>query len=154
VQPYPQLLRNVHSHLQRNGHSQRPQLTSSQAFDVNAKSFNPCGDIVANSNPTLGRHFRKSKHPRRDFGDAFDDMLDVGLTTGLAAAMLPSILDMGGSGMPQGVDLFGGGPGMLDGFGGGEEEFLAADGGDLGEDGGGLMDNFFAFGGLFVGDGD
>mmetsp|Transcript_23652 Transcript_23652/g.49200 ORF Transcript_23652/g.49200 Transcript_23652/m.49200 type:complete len:81 (+) Transcript_23652:382-624(+) len=80
-------------------------------------------------------------------------MLDVG-TIGLAAAMLPSILDMGGGDMVQGVDLFGGGAGMMDGFGGGDEGFLAADGGDFGEDGGGLMENFFAFGGFLAGDGD
>eukprot|EP00421_Protoceratium_reticulatum_P075684 CAMPEP_0168407536 /NCGR_PEP_ID=MMETSP0228-20121227/26211_1 /TAXON_ID=133427 /ORGANISM="Protoceratium reticulatum, Strain CCCM 535 (=CCMP 1889)" /LENGTH=502 /DNA_ID=CAMNT_0008421205 /DNA_START=88 /DNA_END=1596 /DNA_ORIENTATION=- len=159
MQPYPQLLSSMYANLQRNGHTQRPQLTSSQAFDINAKQFNPCGDITSNMNPALGRQFRKSKHPRRDFGDSFGDMLGFGGGGMLMGAILPNVLDLGGYGVGQGFDVFGdagggmmdmaGGAGGLMAWGGAEDdgEDMEPDGGG-GGGGGGFLDGLGAmFGG-------
>jgi len=147
VQPYPQLLQGVYQHLQANGHSQRPQLTSSQAFDINTKPFNPCGDIVANKNSQLGRQFRKAKHPRRDFGGGFGDMLDYGGDAMLIGALVSPMWDMGDYGGIEPALDFG------DMFGGGGGDYLEADGGGDG-DGGGFGDFFGGLGGLLGGDGD
>jgi len=146
VQPYQQLLHGIHRHLQSHGHSQRPQLTSSQQFQVQGRQFNPCDEIVPNQNPLLGRQFREAKHPHRDFGGGFGDMMDVvqGFGTAmLLGAILPDVLDLSMYGFAADGVM-----GAMDGMGDG----LVGDGGafdqDGGEDGGGL---FGALGGIFGG---
>mmetsp|Transcript_107480 Transcript_107480/g.213427 ORF Transcript_107480/g.213427 Transcript_107480/m.213427 type:complete len:453 (+) Transcript_107480:3-1361(+) len=143
VQPYPDLLQGIYQNLQQNGHSQRPQLTSSQAFDMKTKPWNPCGDIVANKNRLLGRQFRKAKHPHRDFGGGFGNML--GSDALLMGAVLPMFLDSNDyGGIMPGFDMD-----IGDMFGGGDGDLLNADGG--GDGGGGGFGDFF--GGLLGGDG-
>eukprot|EP00922_Rhytidocystis_sp_ex-Travisia-forbesii_P065352 GHVS01097117.1.p1 GENE.GHVS01097117.1~~GHVS01097117.1.p1 ORF type:complete len:621 (-),score=83.03 GHVS01097117.1:1837-3699(-) len=56
---YYSFLDSVSRNIRSRGHSQRPQLTASQRFDVN-RSFN-FNDAVPNQNSRLGRQFRKTK---------------------------------------------------------------------------------------------
>jgi len=74
---YTQLLHAMHMKLSQRGFDQRPNLGSSQAFDVSSRPFGISGTIVPNMNETLGRHFRKSKHPKRDFAGQFGEMLNA-----------------------------------------------------------------------------
>eukprot|EP00414_Alexandrium_minutum_P008284 CAMPEP_0113840136 /NCGR_PEP_ID=MMETSP0328-20130328/11462_1 /TAXON_ID=39455 /ORGANISM="Alexandrium minutum" /LENGTH=75 /DNA_ID=CAMNT_0000808817 /DNA_START=27 /DNA_END=250 /DNA_ORIENTATION=- /assembly_acc=CAM_ASM_000350 len=73
-------------------------------------------------NPMLGRHFRKKKHARREYGDAFDEMLDLDdVGTGL---LLYGALEAGMDSMSQGFQPFSGGAGMMD-------DVVEADGGGI-----------------------
>eukprot|EP00811_Abedinium_folium_P034693 NODE_7554_length_1569_cov_2.013176.p1 GENE.NODE_7554_length_1569_cov_2.013176~~NODE_7554_length_1569_cov_2.013176.p1 ORF type:complete len:404 (-),score=109.89 NODE_7554_length_1569_cov_2.013176:192-1403(-) len=98
VQPHQQLLSGLQQHLRQRGHSQRPQLTSSQRLSA-AVPFNIVGDIVPNSNPVLGRQFRKRKHPKMQFDRAFNDMLMAGAQGMLLGVMLSPVLDLATYGM-------------------------------------------------------
>merc|ERR1719356_2058595 len=59
-----QLLDGLRGELRRGGFDQIPSITSSQRWDPN-RPFNPCDGIMGNTNPVLGRQFRKKKHPKR-----------------------------------------------------------------------------------------
>lgn len=59
---YPILMARLTALLHRRGFSQKAQLTSSQRFDFNRKFV--LTDIVPNSNPNLGRTFRRKFAPR------------------------------------------------------------------------------------------
>merc|ERR1719215_1034730 len=59
---YPELMARLHDLMRRRGFSQRPQLTSSQAFSF-GRPFH-LGDAISNSNQQLGRIFRKKFPPR------------------------------------------------------------------------------------------
>lgn len=65
VLTHVQLLEALHRELAAGGFDQIPCLTSSQRFDARTRPFSPCDGIVGNTNPFLGRHFRKKKHPAR-----------------------------------------------------------------------------------------
>jgi len=58
------LLQGIHSELERGGFRQRPCLTASQKFDL-SDNFSPIDTIHPNKNSSLGRHFRKKKHAKR-----------------------------------------------------------------------------------------
>merc|ERR1719401_683838 len=60
---YPELMSQLDKLMRKRGFSQRPQLTSSQQFDVVARPFQ-LDTAVPNSNATLGRIFRKKFPPR------------------------------------------------------------------------------------------
>merc|ERR1719310_730340 len=66
VPTYPRLLEGLKRTLASRGFSQRPQLTSSQKFDLN-QTFEICSAGQPNKNETVGRHFRKKKHPKRNY---------------------------------------------------------------------------------------
>jgi len=135
--PYPQLLEMLHQHLQRGGFSQRPVLTSSQQFHFD-RPFS-LDDIHPNTNPQLGRTFRRRfpPQPKPMMGPLADmlgplGMLAGGLILGQALGGAADAVFSGGAG-----DAIGGMVGGLAGMAGGL--------------GGGLMD---AVGGFFGGDDD
>jgi len=128
---YPEFLRGIRDRLSAHGHSQRPQLTSSQAFDL-SQTFEVSGGICPNLNPVVGRQQNKVKYPKRDWlagtGDPLGDIL-------MGAVLLDLATDPG-FGMGMG-GLFGDGYG--DGGYGGDGGMVPADGGYGGgfDDGGG-----------------
>mmetsp|Transcript_43591 Transcript_43591/g.93341 ORF Transcript_43591/g.93341 Transcript_43591/m.93341 type:complete len:376 (-) Transcript_43591:81-1208(-) len=75
---YKQFLQGLRQNLSRAGHSQYPQLTSSQKFDIE-KPFEVVGGICPNMNPQVGRAFTKRKHPKSNWlnnsGDPLGNML-------------------------------------------------------------------------------
>lgn len=112
---YPEFMARLGELMRTRGFSQRPQLTSSQQFDV-SRPFDLDG-AVPNSNATLGRIFRRRFPPRpREVTGPLADMLDIGfaMAGGMAAA---SVL-----GSVAGADGFGGvgigsiGDSLLGGF--------------------------------------
>eukprot|EP00667_Euglena_gracilis_P005697 EG_transcript_5734 len=58
-QTYPSLMNSIHRILSQKGYRQRPQLTSSQQFDLH-KPFS-LSDITPNMNREIGRQHKKSK---------------------------------------------------------------------------------------------
>jgi len=61
---FPRFLENVHYHLKKRGMKQRPQLTSSQSFDVYNSTFNITqGQICGNKNSGIGREKRRHIKP-------------------------------------------------------------------------------------------
>jgi len=138
---YPQLLDGLHQHLSQRGHTQRPQLTSSQKFSLN-RGFEICGGFCMNENPTIGRHFNKRKHPKSQWlssGDPLGDML-------ITDMVVDDCLFSGG--------LFGMGYGDSYGYGGGYDSY-GGDGYHQDGDGGGLFGgDGDGDGGMFGGDGD
>mmetsp|Transcript_26968 Transcript_26968/g.49541 ORF Transcript_26968/g.49541 Transcript_26968/m.49541 type:complete len:118 (+) Transcript_26968:152-505(+) len=72
---YPALMARLTTMLHRRGFSQKAQLTSSQRFDFNRLFV--LTDIVPNSNPSLGRTFRRkfAPRPRRVLGPLKDVLL-------------------------------------------------------------------------------
>lgn len=143
VPEYAKFLQGLHSHLQRNGHSQRPQLTSSQRFDT-SRPFEMCAGIVPNGNPEVGRHFRKRKHPKTQWLSNDDPLGDM-----LAGEVIGDVLFGGilGGGLLGG--MFGGydGFGSYDGYGGygGYGGFGDNDGFAFGDAGDGFDDGGFGF---------
>eukprot|EP00978_Attheya_sp_CCMP212_P000794 scaffold1654_cov45-Attheya_sp.AAC.2 len=59
---YPAFMASIHRHLQRRGFKQRPQLTTSQTFDVRSRIFSFVDGIEPNRNPQIGR--MKKRHIR------------------------------------------------------------------------------------------
>merc|ERR1719221_1691849 len=125
--------------LRRGGFEQIPSITSSQRFDPQRKPFNPCDYIDGNTNPMLGRQFRKKKHPKRAnlIHGGLGQMLMAG-----AAGFLVADLMMGGmsadivGGLAMGgMDMVGGGAEMMGGA-------MEGAGGFMGDAAGGL-DDFF-----------
>lgn len=98
---YTQLLEQMRVKLAQRGFDQIPNLTSSQRFDVTHRTFSPNEGFEPNGNPSLGRHFRKKKHPKVDYGEAFQQFLGM---AGQGAMMF---------GLMQGAGQ------MFGGFGGG-----------------------------------
>mmetsp|Transcript_134244 Transcript_134244/g.326237 ORF Transcript_134244/g.326237 Transcript_134244/m.326237 type:complete len:537 (-) Transcript_134244:215-1825(-) len=146
VLTHTQLLDQLRGELRSGGFEQLPSLTSSQAFDAAGKPFSPCDNIEGNSNPQLGRQFRKKKHPKNP------GLMSGGLGQMLMAGALGfMVADIGGdlaSGLLLGgtdalvPDMMPGGGGMFDG------------GGIFGGDGGGDGDGGGMFGDMFGGDDD
>uniref|UniRef100_A0A7S4QP01 C2H2-type domain-containing protein n=1 Tax=Alexandrium monilatum TaxID=311494 RepID=A0A7S4QP01_9DINO len=142
VLTHSQLLEQLRGELVSGGFEQVPSLTSSQRFDANSKLFNPCENIEGNTNPQLGRQFRKKKHPRNP------GLLNGGLGEMLmAGAMGFMVADMMGGGdlatgmLIGGADALMGGADMLGGimpdFGGGGDYDDGGGGDDYGFDDGG-----------------
>ncbi|CAD7939044.1 unnamed protein product [Amoebophrya sp. A25] len=75
---YDQLLQELHKMMRRRGFTQRPQLTSSQAFGMDRLFI--MDSIVMNSNTVYGRVFRRKFPPRpRPVDDKLADMLGLGM---------------------------------------------------------------------------
>eukprot|EP00960_Hanusia_phi_P034794 751289-Hanusia_phi.AAC.2 len=83
-QTYPEFLSRLKANLRSAGFSQVPQLTSSQAFDVNEKVFSLVEGIVPNTNPQIGRLQRRKIRPKRNFFGMLDgsDMMAAGAMMG------------------------------------------------------------------------
>mmetsp|Transcript_39537 Transcript_39537/g.105095 ORF Transcript_39537/g.105095 Transcript_39537/m.105095 type:complete len:154 (+) Transcript_39537:572-1033(+) len=56
---YPELLHRLHRQLRSRGFTQRPQLTSSQAFNVRERVFSLTEGFEPNRNPQIGRMQRR-----------------------------------------------------------------------------------------------
>ena len=59
---YPDFMASIHRHLKRRGFRQRPQLTTSQSFDVRSRIFSFVDGIEPNRNTHIGRI--KKRHIR------------------------------------------------------------------------------------------
>eukprot|EP01041_Mallomonas_annulata_P002476 gene2476-4811_t len=83
---YSELMSSLHRHMTRGGFDQRPNLTSSQRFDANRVFL--LDDIMANTNPSLGRTFRRKfpPNPRQVNDPIMADMLGVAVV-GVAAVV-------------------------------------------------------------------
>lgn len=139
---YPSLMRELDVAMRRGGFSQRPQLSSMQAFHTE-RPFS-LEDVHPNTNQHIGRQFRVAhKAKRRPFPGGLGDMLMVGAAGYLALAFAPEIAGaaMGGAELlADGAgDVIGGG---LD-FAGGAADAAGDVVGDLTRGMGNL------FGGLF-----
>lgn len=76
---YASLLKAIGSHIYWKGHSQRPQLSSSQRFDLTRPFSLTPGPGVPNSHERLGRLMRKRFHPaRRMYGPLREELLEAG----------------------------------------------------------------------------
>merc|ERR1712194_674052 len=74
---YVKLLDHMHKSMRKAGFTQTPMLTSTQAFDLHRVFL--LDGIVANSNPVLGRVFRRKFPPQpRKHGGSLEDMIGVG----------------------------------------------------------------------------
>lgn len=92
---YPELMQRLSRVVKERGFSQRPQLTSSQAFDFD-RVFH-LDDAVPNSNSQLGRIFRKKFPPqRRKIGGGLGQMLEMGAA--VVGGMVVADLAMGAFG--------------------------------------------------------
>eukprot|EP00927_Polykrikos_kofoidii_P035888 TRINITY_DN30389_c0_g1_i1.p1 TRINITY_DN30389_c0_g1~~TRINITY_DN30389_c0_g1_i1.p1 ORF type:complete len:524 (-),score=83.64 TRINITY_DN30389_c0_g1_i1:26-1597(-) len=86
---YPRLMQLLHSQLGKRGFRQRPQLTSSQQFHFDRPFL--LGDILPNSNPEVGRAFRRKFPPNpRKIDGPLADMLGLGVAV-LGGMMLAGI---------------------------------------------------------------
>ncbi|KAK3280423.1 hypothetical protein CYMTET_11722, partial [Cymbomonas tetramitiformis] len=117
---YPTLMDNLHHNLRRHGFKQRPQLSSSQAFDIN-RPFT-LFDIQPNQNPQIGLQFRKKKKPRRSYtGTPLGNMLMIGAAGYVGLMLAPGVADLvghiGGNGIDALTDLGGGLGDMFGGLG-------------------------------------
>jgi len=96
---YPQLMAQLRSVMCQRGFSQRPQLTSSQAFTFD-RPFH-LDDAIPNSNRQLGRIFRKRFPPKpRPMSGPFAEMLGMGAA--VAGGVVVGAMAM------QAADAFGG----------------------------------------------
>lgn len=84
--PYPQFMALIHRHLQRRGFRQRPQLTSSQKFDVRSRVFSFTDGIQPNHNPQIGRMKRRHVRPAKA-GYKKNNMNDLLFSAGGAIAL-------------------------------------------------------------------
>lgn len=92
---YPDFMVRLHQMMHRRGFSQRPQLTSSQAFSFD-RPFQLDG-AVPNGNQALGRIFRRKFPPRpRRLDDRLASILDIGVA--VAGGMMVADLAMGAFG--------------------------------------------------------
>lgn len=116
--PYAELLSRLHDVMRRRGFTQRPQLTSSQAFDHQRPFL--LDDIVPNSNREIGRKFRKKfpPRPRRRGGPLYEMIDDPMLLMAVGGAALTA-----GSMVSEAA--LAGGSAVL-GRGGGFSSFLGA----------------------------
>ena len=84
--PYPEFMALIHRHLQRRGFRQRPQLTSSQKFDVRSRVFSFTDGIQPNHNPQIGRIKRRHMRPAKA-GYKKNNMNDLLFSAGGAMAL-------------------------------------------------------------------
>eukprot|EP00929_Paragymnodinium_shiwhaense_P106631 TRINITY_DN7218_c0_g1_i1.p1 TRINITY_DN7218_c0_g1~~TRINITY_DN7218_c0_g1_i1.p1 ORF type:complete len:539 (+),score=137.49 TRINITY_DN7218_c0_g1_i1:130-1746(+) len=101
---YPELMRMLHDNLEEGDFEQKPQLTSSQRFDFD-RPFS-MHEIVPNSNPLIGRTFRRKFPPQpRPMAGPLAEMLGMAvmgvmvgggaLAVGLTGAVLMGALGGG-----------------------------------------------------------
>lgn len=82
---YAQLLKIIHANLKSRRFSQRPQLTSSQPFNINMKRFSLTDGIETNYNKEIGRKLNRRKKKKNKHKFDKGDMLAVGaIGTGIA----------------------------------------------------------------------
>jgi len=91
---YPEFMAAIHRRLKQRGFKQRPQLTSSQAFDVKNTVFSFTEGFQPNKNQVIGRIQRKKIRPgstgdRRQSG--VNDLLFGGLMVGGALAFADAL---------------------------------------------------------------
>ena len=83
---YPDFMALIHRHLRRRGFHQRPQLTSSQKFDVRSRVFSFTDGIEPNHNPQIGRMKRRHVRPAKA-GYRKNNMNDMLFSAGGAMAL-------------------------------------------------------------------
>lgn len=88
---YAELLKLIHKSLRRRGFSQRPQLTSSQTFDVQTRRFSFTDGIEPNHNETIGRTKRRHFKPARQ-GAGMDGLFNGPMGNVAAVAIGAAIL--------------------------------------------------------------
>ena len=89
---YPDLFRALHANLRKKGFRQRPQLTSSQPFDVSNRVFSLTDGFVSNHNAVYGvPPGAKPRHRRRRRGRRGTGGLESVLAAGLGAGILASV---------------------------------------------------------------
>ena len=89
---YPDLFRALHANLRKKGFRQRPQLTSSQPFDVSNRVFSLTDGFVPNHNAVYGvPPGAKHRHRRRRRGRRGTGGLEGVLAAGLGAGILASV---------------------------------------------------------------
>ena len=91
---YPDLFRALHANLRKKGFRQRPQLTSSQPFDVRNRVFSLTDGFVSNHNAVYGvpagakhRHRRRRRRRRGTGGMGLEGVLAAGLGAGILASV-------------------------------------------------------------------
>merc|ERR1712232_1369201 len=86
---YPEFLSSIHSSLRRRGFKQRPQLTSSQAFNVQNRIFSFTEGIESNRNPKVGRikrrHIKPGKGRKQGMGNIDEFLFGAAAVAGGAA---------------------------------------------------------------------
>merc|ERR1711966_102427 len=76
---YPEFLATIHNSLKQRGFQQRPQLTSSQQFDVHSRVMSLTEGIECNENPMIGRIQQKQYKPQKaqGGGSIIDSLLGI-----------------------------------------------------------------------------
>lgn len=89
---YPEFMANLHNTLKNRGFKQRPQLTSSQQFDVNSRILSFVDGIEGNMNTEIGR-IQHKKYPTKKIGGR-GSMVDqlLGISPATAAGILLGVL--------------------------------------------------------------
>lgn len=91
---YAELLSLIHKSLRRRNFSQRPQLTSSQTFDVQNRRFSLTDGIEPNHNEMIGRtqtHHFKPGRPGGGLDDLFGGNLGTVAAVAIGAALLSDL---------------------------------------------------------------
>jgi hypothetical protein len=91
---YAELLSSIHKSLRRRNFSQRPQLTSSQTFDVQNRRFSLTDGIEPNHNEMIGRtqtHHFKPGRPGGGLDDLFGGNLGTVAAVAIGAALLSDL---------------------------------------------------------------
>lgn len=90
-------LLQLRHNLRRAGFSQRPQLSSSQPFQVSDKVFSLTDGIVPNQNPSVGRLQRRKIRPSRNishlFGGGGGEMLQAAVGVGMGMMLMDALFD-------------------------------------------------------------
>lgn len=96
-QPYPEFLERLRHNLRKAGFSQRPQLSSSQAFHVGEKVFSLTDGIVPNQNAHVGRLQRRKIRPSRNIAQLFSggggEMLQAAVGVGVGMMLMDALFD-------------------------------------------------------------
>lgn len=91
---YAELLALIHKSLRRRNFSQRPQLTSSQTFDVQSRRFSFTEGIEPNHNEMIGRtktHHFKPGRPGGGLNDLFGGNLGTVAAVAIGASLLSDL---------------------------------------------------------------
>jgi len=91
--PFPKFLENLHYHLKKRGFKQRPQLTSSQQFDIHRVFNITQGQICGNGNHEIGRSKRRHIKPGKANNGGMNDVLFQGAAMLGAFALAQAIFD-------------------------------------------------------------
>merc|ERR1712107_180894 len=92
---YPEFLATIHNSLKQRGFQQRPQLTSSQQFDVSSRVMSLTNGIECNENPQIGRIQNKKYKPQKPQGGGsiIDQLLGISPSTAMGILMGALVLD-------------------------------------------------------------